>query len=56
MAFDPTRFYRIIKDAPTINDVYRLLEPYNLKSDQEHRIVNMFKTSQMVKKREMLTA
>ncbi|MDD3999653.1 MAG: hypothetical protein PHX62_01990 [Bacilli bacterium] len=52
MAFEPTRFYRFIKDAKTVDEVYEIIEKFNLKSEQEHRIVQMYKTSKWVQERE----
>ncbi len=51
MAFHPTRFWNMIKNATSEDEVWNLLERSNLSSKEESQVVNMFRTSQVVKMR-----
>jgi hypothetical protein len=47
-AFHPARYWNAIKNSRNVDEVYRILERFDLNSEQEHKIIKMFITCKKI--------
>jgi len=49
MSFAPSRYWNLIKNATTEDEVWNLLERKNLSNTEANKVVQMFRTSMKVR-------